>query len=359
MTALAFSTGPAVARTLRLAGRTVRVEAPPAWLAAVLGPLDVFAAADAAGEGAPSVGIVLRAVVDEGPAACDPSAGLSPAGPSVVYLPPPQVPAVVARGSGRAYFLPDGSIRVRLATGDEGPPPADDSLAERLVLPALAERLRRDGVLLVHAAALLPVPADRDGGGATPTSTAGPGSRPRAWLVPAARGGGKSTLSLSLRGRGFTLLSDDRGWLYGDAAEPRFDPFPEAPRVGDRSLFLLPPLAAAGPRDARTGKAPVPGLTPPRLASPVGVRGVIVPRLVDGPGGDVRPLRGARALAALVSQALVVTDEAAAAPALAFLADLLSRVPAYEATVGHDPGGLARAVAAVSETPGGRAASNS
>jgi hypothetical protein len=222
-----------------------------------------------------------------------------------------------------------GPVLVRVRPGA----PASDAVAEGLVIPALAERLRREGVLLVHAAVL---------------AREGPAPR-RAWLVPAARGGGKTTLALSLRGRGFALLSDDRGFLFGAPEAARVDPWPEAPRVGDRSLFLLPPHVAPGPRDPRTGKAPVPALTPPRLSAPLEVAGVLVPRLVDGAGGGVAPLSGATALAEVVPHAVVATDPATARASLAWVGAFLSARPVLRVDVGDDPERLAAAVRAVAD----------
>src|SRR5439155_19690108 len=138
--------------------------------------------------------------------------------------------------------------------------------------------------------------------------------------------------------------ADDRACLSGTHEAPFVDPWPEAPRVGDRSLFLLPPGIAPGPRDPRSGKSPVPSLTPPRLPAPVAIAGVLLPRLVDGPGGDVRPVRGARALAAVVSQAVVATDDRTASETLQFLAQALGSLPVLEAEAGDDPARLSAAV---------------
>ena len=232
-------------------------------------------------------------------------------------------PVIVAPGLGEAVLRTSGVVEVRLLPDA----PEGDALAERLTIPALAERLRREGVRLVHGA-ILRAPHGRS-----------------ALLVPAARGGGKTTLSLSLARHGFTVLSDDRGWLGGPADAAWIDAWPEAPRVGDRSLFLLPSGLASGPRDARTGKAVVPGLTPPRLASPLAVGAVALPRLVEGPGGAWRTVHGAAALAPLLSQCVVATDPRSAADTMRFVAALLAARPAFEVEVGDDPASLAAASA--------------
>jgi hypothetical protein len=123
--------------------------------------------------------------------------------------------------------------------------------------------------------------------------------------------------------------------------------------VGDRSLFLLPPHAAPGPRDARTGKAPVPALTPPRVRAPLAVAGVLVPRLADGAGGALERLSGAAALAEVVPHAVVSTDPRTARAALSFVAALLASRPVLRADVGDDPERLAAAVRAAADRPAG------
>lgn len=199
--------------------------------------------------------------------------------------------------------------------------PDNDLAAERLLIPALAEVLRRRGAYLLHAACVRP--PGRDG----------------VWLVPAARGSGKTTLSLMLRRAGHALLSDDRVFLLGDDAR-LVDPWPEAPRVGDRSLYLLPPDVAPGRRDPVLGKAPVPALTPPRLDAPLRVLGVLLPRLVDGPGGDVRDVGGAAALAAVATQSVVATTPSASGATLRAVAALLASVPCRSVAVGVEPSAI-------------------
>jgi hypothetical protein len=298
---------------LRIGGRRVRFDAEGALLGVVLGPL---AALEEEGDGPADV--LVRAEVDASAVPTGPATGTAS---DVSWVPDSKRPAVVARGLGRAEVPEDEALLVRMRPD----PPRGDAVAEGLTIPALAERLRRDGVRLLHAAVLVPATT----------------SPRRAWLVPASRGGGKTTLSLSLRGRGFLLLSDDRCFLFGPVDDPRVDPWPEAPRVGDRSLFLLPPHVVPGARDPRTGKSPVPGLTPPRVRDPLPIAGFLVPRLVDGPGGDVSPLSGSAALASIIPHAVLATDPATASQSLAWVASLLHSLPAFEATVGDDPAALA------------------
>ena len=249
---------------------------------------------------------------------------------AVVFEPDVRAPRVRAEGLGVATLEPDGSVALELDPGA----PEGDATAEYVTIPALAERLRRDGVFLLHAAVVRP-----------------PGADARALLVPASRGRGKTTLSLSLRREGWHLLSDDRGWLLGPPERATIDPWPEAPRVGDRSLFLLPSDVRPGLRDERTGKAPIPSLTPPRVGTPLPVAGVLLPRLVEGPGGRVGRIAGATVLAAVAREAVVATDPQTAAAALRLVAALLARVPSFEADVGDDPRALAAAVAAAVVSP--------
>ena len=308
-------------RTLRAAGRIIRFRGPPELVARALGPLVALEVGNAPDETPRDV------VVDVGPAARSsprPPAGTRPED-AVRYESDPVAPRVCAPGLAVATLRPDGSIALELDAGA----PDGDATAEHATIPALAERLRRDGTLLLHAAILK-----------------APGAEGPTILVPAARGSGKTTLSLSLRRAGWRLLSDDRGWLVGPPERATIDPWPEAPRVGDRSLFLLPPHVRPGPRDERAGKAPVPALTPPRLDAPLPVEAVCLPRLVDGPGGRVARVAGATVLAAVAREAVVATAPETAAAALRFVAALLARVPAFEVEVGDDPGARAAAVAA-------------
>jgi hypothetical protein len=315
------------ATVLRIGDRRVRVEAEGALLDLVAGPLAALAVEDDDPAARPP-DVLVRGETDSGVPDGEPRSGAD----AVSWDPDPVRPAVVARGLGRAEVPRSGPVLVRVREdarrGDAG---RGDAVAEALTVPALAERLRRDGVRLVHAGVLVP---------ATPAPR-------RAWLVPAARGGGKTTLSLSLRGRGFVLLADDRCWLLGPAEDARADPWPEAPRVGDRSLHLLPPHAVPGVRDLRTGKAPVPALAPPRVPAPLPVAGFLVPRLVDGPGGAVRALGGAEALAAVVPHGVIATDPATASSSLSWFAAALASRPVVEVTVGDDPDALAAACRAV------------
>jgi hypothetical protein len=310
---------------ISVAGRVVRFRGPSTLLARVMGPLaslemDVTPAAT----DLTPIDIEFEALA---PADVPPIDGPR----TTRWMADPVMPRVIADGVGIASLPRSGSMQVGVRTDL----PAGDDGAERLTIPALAERMRRDAIYLIHAAVLLA--PDRSG----------------AWLVPAARGGGKTTLSLSLRRAGWFLLSDDRGWLFRDVgtssdnARLLVDPWPEAPRVGDRSLFLLPPHAAAGPRDPRTTKASVPSLTPPRLTTPVPISGVFLPRLVDGPGGTVRALRSAAALLAVVPQCVIATDPTTASDTLRFIASLLAHRPCFEVCVGDDPAAMAAAVARV------------
>jgi hypothetical protein len=311
---------PRVERAIRVAGRTIRFRGEPALVTKALGPVVALEERPSPTPSGPDV------VVNVGPAAptARPRPGTRPED-AVVYEPDPVAPRVRAAGVGVATLERDGSVTIGVDPGA----PEGDTTAELVTIPALAERLRRDGAFLLHAAVVAP-----------------PDAAGSAFLVPASRGSGKTTLSLSLRRAGWRLLSDDRGWLSGPPERATVDPWPEAPRVGDRSLFLLPPHVRPGLRDERTGKAPVPSLTPPRLAAPVAVAGVCLPRLVDGPGGRVARVAGAAALAALAREAVVATAPETAAAALRFVAALLARVPAYEVEVGDDPRALATALAA-------------
>lgn len=319
-----MSGGAGAERALRAAGRIVRFRGPPALLARALGPLAALETDD------PPAPTPEDVVVDVGPAARTrprPPPGTRPED-AVVFEADPVAPRVRADGLGVATLRADGGVALEL----DPAAPDGDATAELLAIPALAERLRRDGVFLLHAAIVAP-----------------PGAGAAAWLVPAARGSGKTTLSLSLRRAGWRLLSDDRGWLAGPPERATADPWPEAPRVGDRSLFLLPPHVRPGPRDERTGKAPVPALTPPRLDAPVVVLGVLLPRLVEGAGGRVERAAGARVLAAFAGETVVATAGETASAALRFVAALLARVPAFAVEVGDDPARLAAAVGAVAE----------
>ena len=301
---------------LRAAGVRVRIEAPAGALRRVVGPLSALEHLDPGTED-------LLVVAEPGPVPHEAVAAAGADAPSTgAWVAGKGGPWLVAPGVGVARVPPEGPLAVFGAEAATAP----DAFAEHVTIPALADALRRRGVRLIHAAVLVP----RGGGGA--------------WLVPAARGGGKTTLSLSLRGRGWSLLSDDRAFLLGTPEAPAVDAWPEAPRVGDRSLFLLPPGIAPGPRDPRTAKSAVPSLTPPRLPAPLAVSGVLLPRLVDGPGGEVRPVRGARALAAVVSQAVVATDAQTASETLQFLARALASLPVLEVDTGDHPARLSIAV---------------
>jgi len=305
-------------RTLRVGARRVVVDGPADLVARTLGPLAALEARD--GEALDDAPPVRATVVAAAPGDVPPDA--RPRTTRWVATTPPRIEA---DGVGTATLAPDGGLTLRVRTDV----PANDLAAERLAIPALAERLRRDGAYLVHAACL----RAPDGSGV--------------WLVPAARGSGKTTLALMLRRAGYALLSDDRGFLVGPADAPRIDPWPEAPRVGDRSLYLLPPDAMPGPRDPAMGKASVPALTPPRVPAPLAVRGFLLPRLVDGPGGPAAPVRGAAALAPIATQVVVATDPSTASATLLHLAAVLASRPCYAIPVGDDPGTTAAALAAL------------
>ena len=305
-------------RLLRIGPCRVSCAGPADAIARALGPLAALEGAGAPTAAPPAL-VALRVRWDDATTSAGTAAGTLSS--ETRYVASGPASTIVARGRGEAMLSPDGALDARLPTDA----PEGDAVAESVTIPALAERLRRDGVRLVHGAVLLAP------------------DRRTALLVPAARGGGKTTLSLSLRRHGWTMLSDDRAWLGGDPAAAWVDAWPEAPRVGDRSLFLVPPGLAAGPRDARTGKAPVPGLTPPRLPDPVPLGVVALPRLVPGRGGEVRRIRGAAALAPVLSQCVVATDPATAAATMRFVADLLGRLPLHEVDVGDDPAALASA----------------
>ncbi|MCC7139934.1 MAG: hypothetical protein IT460_16045 [Planctomycetes bacterium] len=310
-------TSAAGTRWLRAGRVPVVVRGDAALVAAAVGPLATLE--DDAGPGATRADAPLEVAVEVAPAPPTFS------GPHRTrFVPGREGDRVEADGLGEALLRPDGRVVLRLRADA---PPGDEA-SERLTVPALAEALRRRGARLLHAAVL----RTPDGAGAL--------------LVPAVRGRGKTTLSLSLRRHGFALLSDDRGFLLDAATGPEVDPWPEVPRVGDRSLFLLPPHVATGPRDPRTGKAPAPSLLPPRLTSPLPVVGVLLPRLVDGRGGAVSPAGGAAALAAVVANAVVATDPTTTAATLTAVAALLARVPCAQVEVGDDPATLAAAVRA-------------
>jgi len=300
-------------RTLRIADRLVEVGGEPDLFDRALGPLAalIAPAARVAPGGALALHVARAARSTPGP---PPGSAREDA---VVFEPAADGVRVRAAGVGCATWSESGPITLEI----EPDAPDGDAFAERVTIPALAERLRREGIRLIHAAV-----ADGPFG---------------VHLVPAQGGRGKTTLALSLRRAGWRLLADDRGWLVGSPGRAQVDPWPEAPRVGDRSLFLLPGGVAAGPRDERTGKAPVPALTPPRLDAPVGIAGVLLPGLVDGPGGLVEPARGARPLAAVAAQAVVATSPDSARASLDFVAALLARVPAFDVEVGDDPERLA------------------
>lgn len=300
---------------LRVGTILVEITGPAPLLARALGPLRALELGDSPGDGATTT--VQRVHLVEATAVPPPQ---SPRTTRYVAGPPERIET---DGVGVATLPlappppggpPVGALKIALAPDL----PDNDLAAERLLIPALAEALRRRGAYLLHAACVRP--PGRDG----------------VWLVPAARGSGKTTLSLMLRRAGHTLLSDDRVFLLGDDA--RFvDPWPEAPRVGDRSLYLLPPDVAPGPRDPGMGKAPVPALTPPRLDAPLPVLGVMLPRLVDGQGGDVREVGGAAALAAVATQSVVATTASASGATLKAVAALLAAVPCLAVTVGIEP----------------------
>ncbi len=308
-----------VPRTIRIGHVTARFRGDPALVERALGPLAALEER--------SVARTADLVVEVSPAAQSaplPAAGTAPE-VAVAFETADGESRVRAPGIGSATWRAAGGLSIEL----DPAAPEGDAVAERLTIPALAEYLRHSGVYLIHAAILrMPSPA---------TGVV---------VVPASRGGGKSTLSLSLRRHGWILLSDDRGWLTGDPTRAEIDPWPEAPRVGDRSLFLLPPYAAPGLRDERTGKAPVFGLTPPRVDQLFSVVGVLLPRLVEGPGGGVRPARGADALAAVVSQMVVATVPETTHAAFDFAVAMTGRMRAFIVEVGDDPATLARNVAA-------------
>jgi hypothetical protein len=309
-----------VPRSIRIADRIVRFPGDAALVARALGPLRAL--------DEPSVSRPADLEAEVALAAT--STALPPAGTppedAVVFEERDGAVRVRAPGVGVATLRADGGLRLEV----DPEAPDGDAVAERLTIPALAESLRRAGVYLVHAA-ILRVPSPGLG----------------VVVIPAARGGGKTTLALSLRRAHWSMLSDDRGWLTGAPGQPEIDPWPEPPRVGDRSLFLLPPHARPGLRDERTGKAPVPGLAPPRLDRTCPVVAVLLPRLVGGPGGRVAPAQGAAALAAVVSQMVVATARDTTGGSFRFAAAMMAHMPAFTVEVGDDPATLARAVEAV------------
>ena len=309
-----------VPRAIRIGAVTVRFRGGASLVERVLGPLKALEAFED-----PSVPHPTDFVADVALAAEStpwPPSGTPPE-EAVVFEVRDRVAQVRAPGVGVAALLGDGSLSIRV----DPAAPDGDAVAERLTIPALGERMRRMGIYPIHAAILrLPSP----GTGVV--------------VIPAARGSGKTTMALSLRRERWLMLSDDRGWLTGGIGHAEIDPWPEPPRVGDRSLFLLPPYATPGLRDERTGKAPVYGLTPPRVDRTFPVVGVMLPRLVEGPGGVVLPARGADALAAVVSQMVVATALDTAGASFRFAARMMAYTPAFTVEVGDDPAALARAV---------------
>lgn len=305
---------------IRIAADIVRFRGDAALVARALGPLRALE-----DPSAPRSTDILAEVVRAASRTPWPPAGTPPE-EAVVFEERDGAVRVRAPGVGVATLRQGGSLFIEV----DPAAPDGDAVAERVTIPALAERMRRSGSFLLHAA-ILRVP--QPGSGVV--------------VIPAARGSGKTTLALSLRRERWSMLSDDRGWLTGALGRAEIDPWPEPPRVGDRSLFLLPPHARPGLRDERTGKAPVPGLAPPRLDRTCPVVAVLLPRLVGGPGGRVVPARGAEALAAVVSQMVVATARDTTGRSFRFAAAMMSRTPAFTVEVGDDPAALARAVEAV------------
>ena len=299
--------------TLRVGDRVVLARAPRgADLEAALGPLLALREDDArVPPRAPAVEVELSP--GDVPAAV--RAAATPVPPTGAWVDHEGAGWIVAKGAGGARLARDG--RVTLFGDAAASPP--EAFAEHVAVPALAERLRRDGVFLVHAAVVETAKG--------------------AWIVPAARGGGKTTLALSLARAGAVLRSDDRAFLLGATSAPRVDPWPEPPRVGERTRFLLPAGTALAAPDPRTGKALAPALRPSRPAAPLPIRGVLLPRLVKGAGGIGARVQGARVLSAVTSQAVVVNDPATASATLAWLAAALGRLEAFDYAVGTEGAG--------------------
>jgi hypothetical protein len=135
-------------------------------------------------------------------------------------------------------------------------------------------------------------------------------------MLPAAAGGGKSTLTAALVNRGFRYLTDEIALLQNDTLDVR--PVPFAITVKPGSLAPLStdyPHLADSPRHRREDEQDVVYLIPPEQnrypanGAPLLVRWIVFPRYGTDETTALRPLGKAEALSRLLSECLVVPKD--------------------------------------------------
>jgi HprK-related kinase A len=166
----------------------------------------------------------------------------------------------------------------------------------------------------------------------------------RGMLLPAASGGGKTTLVAGLVRAGFRYLSDEVAIL--DPATLRLAPFAKSLSVKAPARAVLAPLypelAAAAPRRRLAG-APVWDLRPPEDAWPaesVPVRYVVLPRYAAGAQTALEPISRSTALVRLLGQSFNLPSHGA--HGVARTVEMLRGAACYALTVGDLQGAVDR-----------------
>lgn len=222
---------------------------------------------------------------------------------------------LVAAPDGQWVLGPGGGARI---VGDRAELwSADEVLPLHLATWTLALQLRRRGVYVLHAAAVLD-----PGGGA---------------LIVGPSGSGKSTLALTWVTQGAALLSDDSVLLAGGRTLAlRRGVFLEPQGARERFPALDGHLRPCPLVEASKQQVDPAWLTG-RTADACPARGLVLPRVIDGPTTRVTPLPPADAFYALVRESrLAELDREGAAAHLAALASVLGGARAIRAELGRD-----------------------
>ena len=219
----------------------------------------------------------------------------------------------------------EGSIRI----GISGSEPIDLVLATHPLLTlALMETCKRFGRFPLHAAGL-----SRDGRGV---------------LIPGTSGAGKSTTTVSLVRYGFDFLSDDTVFLTSEPDGIWAAGFPDEIDVTAGTVAMFDELSALADQPMSPGRdkhgfrvEEVFGISPLDRCRPVAL---VFPRIGDGAGPDLEPLRPAEALLELTPN-LFLTDPVSTQAHLDLLGDLVRCVPSYVFRPGADPDAAAACIA--------------
>lgn len=225
-------------------------------------------------------------------------------------------------GRGWVRVQPEaGEIDARLALD----PQADGWLvAHHAFYPALLEVLKERGMFPLHAGLV----------------AQGAGEGAEGLLVCGASGAGKTTLTLALAGKGWSLLGDDTCFLRSRAGGVEGLAFWEDLHVTESTLDRFPALSFLRRQPVRRGNWKrhfgIHELSQLKVAERAPLRWLLFPRVCGVPATVIDPLTGAEAVRRLAPQSMIPIRPAVVAAQLAVLAQLGRTVRAAEVRMGTD-----------------------